>query len=251
MDAKISNKKSIKCSICQNCNISSTVNNGAVLCGDLENDSQNISAGSTQRGPQGEPGIPGTDGNGIVSIEKTSTSGLVDTYTITFTDGNSTTFTVTNGNGISTIEKTSTVGLVDTYTITFNNGDTETFTVTNGKDGADGADGQDGASATITVGTTTTGNPGTNADVTNSGTNLNAVLNFTIPRGADGQNGQNGADGQAATITVGTTTTGAAGTSASVTNVGTSSAAVFNFTIPQGAQGANGTSKVTFVDWRV
>lgn len=36
-------------------------------------------------------------GNGIVSITKTGTSGLVDTYTILFTDGTSTTFTVTNG----------------------------------------------------------------------------------------------------------------------------------------------------------
>ena len=36
-------------------------------------------------------------GTGIVSITKTGTSGLVDTYTILFTDGTSTTFTVTNG----------------------------------------------------------------------------------------------------------------------------------------------------------
>ncbi len=35
--------------------------------------------------------------NGIVSIEKTATDGLVDTYTITFTNGTTTTFTVTNG----------------------------------------------------------------------------------------------------------------------------------------------------------
>lgn len=39
----------------------------------------------------------GTDGVGIVSIEKTGTSGLVDTYTITLTNGNTYTFTVTNG----------------------------------------------------------------------------------------------------------------------------------------------------------
>lgn len=39
----------------------------------------------------------GDKGNGIVSIVKTSTSGLVDTYTITYDDGNTTTFTVTNG----------------------------------------------------------------------------------------------------------------------------------------------------------
>lgn len=36
-------------------------------------------------------------GNGISSITKTGTSGLVDTYTITYSDGTTTTFTVTNG----------------------------------------------------------------------------------------------------------------------------------------------------------
>lgn len=46
--------------------------------------------------------------------------------------------------------------------------------------------------------------------------------------------------GDAATISVGTTTTGNAGTNASVTNSGTSSAAVFNFTIPRGDTGATG-----------
>ena len=45
----------------------------------------------------GEQGQTGATGNGIASIMKTGTVGLVDTYTITFTDGNSTTFTVTNG----------------------------------------------------------------------------------------------------------------------------------------------------------
>lgn len=48
-------------------------------------------------GPQGPQGNKGDTGNGIVSIAKTGTSGLVDTYTITFTDGTTTTFTVTNG----------------------------------------------------------------------------------------------------------------------------------------------------------
>lgn len=36
-------------------------------------------------------------GKGIASITKTATSGLVDTYTITYSDGYTTTFTVTNG----------------------------------------------------------------------------------------------------------------------------------------------------------
>lgn len=39
----------------------------------------------------------GADGVGIASIEKTSTSGLVDTYTITLTNSNTYTFEVTNG----------------------------------------------------------------------------------------------------------------------------------------------------------
>ena len=42
-------------------------------------------------------GEAGDDGNGIVSIIKTSTSGLVDTYTITYTNGTTSTFAVTNG----------------------------------------------------------------------------------------------------------------------------------------------------------
>ena len=45
------------------------------------------------------------------------------------------------GVGISSIDLTSTAGLVDTYTITYTDGTTTTFTVTNGQDGTDGADG--------------------------------------------------------------------------------------------------------------
>lgn len=40
-----------------------------------------------------------------------------------------------------------------------------------------------GEAATITVGSTITGTPGTQAIVTNSGTSTNAVLNFVIPAG--------------------------------------------------------------------
>lgn len=90
--------------------------------------------------------VAGADGRGIVSILKTATAGLVDTYTITYTDTTTSTFNVTNGApgtqgedgvGITSIEKTATAGLVDTYTITLSNGNTSTFDVTNGKDGYD------------------------------------------------------------------------------------------------------------------
>ena len=93
-------------------------------------------------------GVKGDTGNGIQSIAKVGTSGLVDTYRITYTNGQTTTFTVTNGakgdtgNGIASIEKTSTVGLVDTYTITYTNGTTTTFTVTNGEKGDKGDTGE-------------------------------------------------------------------------------------------------------------
>ena len=43
--------------------------------------------------------VVGDDGRGIVSIIKTATQGLVDTYTITYTDGTTSTFEVTNGSG--------------------------------------------------------------------------------------------------------------------------------------------------------
>jgi len=65
-----------------------------------------------------------------------------------------------------------------------------------GPTGSAGQKGDTGAAATVSVGTTTTGNAGTNASVTNSGTSSAAVLNFTIPKGATGETGATGANGQ-------------------------------------------------------
>ena len=50
-----------------------------------------------QDGADGVDGVDGVDGIGIESITKTDTSGLIDTYTISYTDETSSTFTVTNG----------------------------------------------------------------------------------------------------------------------------------------------------------
>jgi len=58
-----------------------------------------------------------------------------------------------------------------------------------------GTPGPAGLAATIAVGSTTTGDAGTNAFVTNVGTSSAAVFNFTIPRGADGQTGPKGDKG--------------------------------------------------------
>jgi hypothetical protein len=124
-----------------------------------------------------------------------------------------------------------------------------------------------GAAASVTVGTVTTGAAGSSAAVTNSGDSSAAVLNFTIPAGANIEiqasathiqwryvggstwtnlvalsaiTGPQGPQGPA-TIAIGTVTTGAAGSSATVTNSGTSSNVVLDFSLPRGNTGAAGS----------
>lgn len=104
--------------------------------------SNKVLLGDGTYGEKPKDGTDGEDGVGIGNISKTNTVGLVDTYTITFTDGNTTTFTITNGKngtdgvGIVSVQKTATNGLVDTYAITFTDKSTSTFEVTNGADGS-------------------------------------------------------------------------------------------------------------------
>mgnify|MGYP004462311981 FL=1 len=107
-------------------------------------------------GTNGVDGTNGTDGRGITSIVRTAgdgSAGTVDTYTITYTDETTTTFSVrngangtdgtngtngTDGRGIVSIERTSgtgAAGTTDTYTITYTDSTTSTFTVVNGADG--------------------------------------------------------------------------------------------------------------------
>lgn len=184
-------------------------------------------------GAKGDTGDTGATGTGISSIAKTSSAGLVDTYTVTYTDGNSTTFTVTNGadgangndgtDGYSPIANVSKVGDTATITITDENG-TTTATVSDGADGQNGNDGysptanvsKSGDTATITItdenGTTTAtvkdGTNGTNGHspvVTASKTDKTTTVYVdgssiaTIEDGADGTNGQ---DGQVQDVTV-------------------------------------------------
>ena len=134
-----------------------------------------------------------------------------------------------------------------------------------GPQGAKGIQGDAGSSATVSVGSTTTGAAGSSASVSNSGSSSQATFNFTIPRGATGATGAQGAtgpqgsqgatgpqgpagaagsqgsNGTAATIAVGSVSTGLPGSSASVTNAGSSSSATFNFAIPRGDTGASGS----------
>ena len=173
------------------------------------------------KGDKGDKGDIGATGNGIAKVEKASTNGLVDTYTITFTDNTTTTFTIVNGangangengkdgtngdkgedgNGIASIAKTGTDGLVDTYTINFTNGEHATFTITNGANGSDGAKGDKGEDGAK-------GDKG-DAGVSITGATLNGEgeliivlsegdpINVGKVVGASGTNGTNGNDGK-------------------------------------------------------
>ena len=62
------------------------------------------------------------------------------------------------------------------------------------------------------------------------------------PQGPQGEAGTPGAAGTPATVTIGSTNTSAAGGNAAVTNSGTASNAIFNFTIPRGAVGPAGAT---------
>lgn len=126
--------------------------------------------------------VPGAAVKGIVSIVKTKTDGLVDTYTITFTDGTTTTFTITNG--------------------------------ADGSNGANGSDGKDGITPKlrinaetnmwevsydngktwISLGVQATGDKGDKGDT--GATGDKGDKGDTGAAGTNGTNGVNGKDGE-------------------------------------------------------
>lgn len=116
-----------------------------------------------------------------------------------------------------------------------------------GGKGATGSSGSSGTAATIAAGTISSLPTGSAPTISNSGSSAAAVFNFAIPVGLTGSSGSNGSNGSAATIAVGSTSTLAAGASATVANSGSSSAATFNFGIPQGAVGATGAAGVNAI----
>jgi hypothetical protein len=76
-------------------------------------------------------------------------------------------------------------------------------------------------------------------------TQLQSIANLGGPAGPVGPQGPTGPTGPGATIQVNSTTTGAPGTNASVTNVGSLQTAMFNFVIPRGDVGATGATGAT------
>ena len=116
--------------------------------------------GGTQgeKGDKGESGADGKDGVSIVSVEKTDSEGLTDTYTITYSDGKTTTFTVTNG-----------------------------------KDGVDGSDGEDGTDGEhgISITDAELNESGELVLILSDGSKI--PVGSVV--GADGVDGQDGANG--------------------------------------------------------
>ena len=112
--------------------------------------------------------------------------------TLTFADGTQETV-VADIKGISTIEKTGSSGNVDTYTVTFSDGSIFTYTITNG---ADGEIPDISATAQVNNTTGTPSVTVTKSGTTAAPSFDFAFSNIKGEQGQQGQQGPTGADGQ-------------------------------------------------------
>ena len=158
--------------------------------------------GSDNAGPQGTPGLTAYEvavAGGFVGDETAWLASLVGTP----------------GAAATVAVGAVTTGVPGSSATVTNTGTTSAavldFAIPRGAPGADGLDGLDGDAATVAVGTVSTGAPGSPATVTNVGTNVAAVLDFAIPRGATGAAGADGLDGTDGTNGAGVAPGGAAG----------------------------------------
>ena len=102
---------------------------------------QDVQVQRGEQGQQGIQGIPGEDGHTpVITISN-------DVYWTV--DGEKTSVLAQGPKGedgvsVVSVIKTGSEGLIDTYTITYSDGHTSTFVVTNGAQGAQGEQGQQG-----------------------------------------------------------------------------------------------------------
>ncbi len=127
-------------------------------------------------------------------------------------------------------------GLVNTLSFTLPQGATGAA----GAAGPAGSAGPAGASPTVSIGTVTTGAPGSAAAVSDSVNGLVNTLVFSLPQGAAGATGSAGPAGGTPTLAIGSVTTGTAGSAAAVSDSVNGLAHTLSFTIPQGTPGASG-----------
>ena len=138
----------------------------------------------------GQNGQNGQDGRSIVSVAKTDTNGLVDTYTITYSDNTTSTFTITNGaNGTNGTNGTNGQNGENGVTPHIGEnghwwiGEQDTGVAAQGQAGEDGQNGQNGE----------------NGVTPHIGGNGNWWIGETdtgvAAQGQNGQNGQNGENG--------------------------------------------------------
>lgn len=110
--------------------------------------------------------------------------------TITYVDGSVENNVPANMKGISTIAKTGTSGKVDTYTVTYTDGTTFIYTVTNGADGT-----YPTITATATADAVSSDNPTVNVEKTGSDSNPNFKFEFHGLKGRQGEQGEQGIQG--------------------------------------------------------
>lgn len=153
-------------------------------------------------------GADGADGKGISSIVKTATVGLVDTYTITYDDGSTTTYDVTNGQNGSKWYKGTAIsgtgtsitgfpGVVNDFYLNSSDGYVYTCTKTGGSLLPDAAEWDyvmtltGGGGSSVTVVDALTSSSSTDALSANQGRVLKGyvdTINGVIPSGASTSN---------------------------------------------------------------
>lgn len=137
-----------------------------------------------KNGATGGKGADGTNGTSVTITKVTESTEDGGSNVVDFSDGKSLSVKNgskgSTGVGISKVAKTATSGRVDTYTITFTDGTTSTFTVTNGKDG-EGANIDLSELFTVDKVATvdTYANGATNIIVANNGVTWRDVMSFS------------------------------------------------------------------------
>lgn len=163
----------------------------------------------------------------------------------TGSNGQSATVTINSTVNVTTLDPGS--AITSSWTSTVSGRNTE-FTLSlglpRGSSGASGSAGAAGKNETFTIGTVTTLDYGNNPtlEIVPNPSAPNYKLNIGLPRGSTGSQGDPGANGVTPTLTMGTVTTLAAGSTPTASWTKNDNTYALNLNIPRGSQGASGAS---------